>query len=71
MLLLLANFALAQQPPPPAKPTPTTVGEDVEGGRLTLESTLISVRNLGPRYDFRPRESFVPRVIDAVERKPF
>lgn len=71
MLILLANLALAQQPPPPAKPAQTTAGDDVEGGRLVLESTIISVRNLGPRYDFRPRESFVPRVIDAVERKPF
>lgn len=32
---------------------------------------LISKRNLTPRYDLELKESFLPQIVESVEKKPF
>lgn len=32
---------------------------------------LITKRNLTPRYDLDLRESFLPQIVDAAQKKPF
>ena len=46
--------------------------EDIKGKIQKPEiQILITKQNLTPKYELELRESFLPKVIEAVERKPF
>ncbi|MFZ5475776.1 MAG: hypothetical protein ACOZNI_03280 [Myxococcota bacterium] len=46
--------------------------EDIKGKIQKPEiQILISKQNLTPKYELELRESFLPKVIEAVEHKPF
>lgn len=66
-LLLLAGSAMAQ-----SKTIKFTSGEVVN---VTIQKPEIAIiltkQNLTPKYDLELKESFLPKVVASVEKKPF
>jgi hypothetical protein len=72
LIALLVGSALAQTPPAPAPPpAPVQAQEDVTVKRVVADSDVFGVKNLDPTFDWSARESFLPRVIQSVEQRPF
>ena len=78
--MLLIAHAMAQTPPvapapastPPAPAQTQGPESNVQGRRAVTESdVLFTVKNLAPTFDWSARESFLPRVIEAVDHGPF
>ncbi len=65
-LLLLASAALAQS-------RGLKFGDEIT--RVKIQKPEIAIvmtqQNLAPRYDLELKESFLPKVVESVEKKPF